>query len=90
RSFYKLWGGNWAVWGGGTYQFNEKTSFNAQLSYDEDKNFGVAANVTYNIVPGLTVQAEVDYIKEGDSNWTNIPVGKDSAIGGVVRFQRSF
>ena len=29
RGFYKQWGGNWAVWGGGTYKFNEKTSFNA-------------------------------------------------------------
>ncbi|MGX9087508.1 porin, partial [Mesorhizobium sp. 98Argb] len=34
RGFYKQWGGNWAVWGGGTYKFNEKTRFNAQISYD--------------------------------------------------------
>ncbi|RVC48683.1 porin, partial [Mesorhizobium sp. M00.F.Ca.ET.038.03.1.1] len=32
RGFYKQWSGNWAVWGGGTYKFNEKTSFNTQLS----------------------------------------------------------
>ena len=25
----QAWGGNWAVWGGATYKFNEKTSFNA-------------------------------------------------------------
>ena len=31
RNFYKQWGGNWAVWGGGTYKFNEKTSFNLQV-----------------------------------------------------------
>ena len=37
RNFYKQWGGKWAVWGGGTYTFNEKTSFNAQLSYDEEQ-----------------------------------------------------
>ncbi|TJW03755.1 MAG: porin, partial [Mesorhizobium sp.] len=90
RGFYKQWGGNWAIWGGGTYTINEKTSFNAQLSYDEDKNFGVAANIAYDIVPGLTITAEVDYIDEGDSNWTGIPAGDDSAIGGILRFQRSF
>ncbi|TJW35208.1 MAG: porin, partial [Mesorhizobium sp.] len=78
RNFFKQWGGNWAIWGGGTYTINEKTSFNAQLSYDEDKNFGVAANIAYDIVPGLTITAEVDYIDEGDSNWTGIPAGDDS------------
>ncbi|MER8400924.1 porin [Mesorhizobium sp. M1348] len=50
RGFYKQWSGNWAVWGGGTYTINEKTSFNTQLSYDEGKNFGVAANIAYEIV----------------------------------------
>ncbi|MCH4561038.1 porin [Mesorhizobium jarvisii] len=94
RGFYKQWGGNWAVWGGGTYKFNEKTSFNAQISYDEWKNLGVAANVAYDIVPGFTVTAEVDYLNAGKfddadfSNWTN--ADKKSSIGGMLRFQRSF
>ncbi|ESY66075.1 porin, partial [Mesorhizobium sp. LNHC252B00] len=90
RGFFKQWGGNWAIWGGGTYKFNEKTSFNTQISYDEDQNLGVAANIAYDVVPGLTVTAEVDYVNEGDSNWTGIPAGEDSAIGGILRFQRSF
>ena len=90
RGFYKQWGGNWAVWGGGTYKFNEKTSFNLQVSADDWKNLGVAANVAYNVVPGFTVTAEVDYVNEGDSNWTGIPAGNDDAIGGILRFQRSF
>ncbi|RVC42629.1 porin, partial [Mesorhizobium sp. M4A.F.Ca.ET.090.04.2.1] len=90
RGFYKQWGGNWAIWSGGTYTINEKTRFNLQASYDEDKNLGVAANVEYDIVPGLTITAEVDYINEGNSNWTGIPAGEDNAIGGILRFQRSF
>ncbi|TGQ80179.1 porin [Mesorhizobium sp. M8A.F.Ca.ET.207.01.1.1] len=93
RGFYKPWSGNWAVWGGGTYKFNEKTSFNLQASYDEGKNIGIAANVAYDIVPGLTITAEVDYSHLGDdsvSNWTGITPGKDDAIGGMLRFQRSF
>ncbi|TIV23306.1 MAG: porin, partial [Mesorhizobium sp.] len=61
RGFYKIWGGNWAFWAGGTYKFNEKTSFNLQVSGDQDKNYGVAANVAYDIVPGFTVTAEVDW-----------------------------
>lgn len=93
RGFYKQWGGNWAVWGGGTYKFNEKTSFNAQISYDDWKNLGVAANIAYDIVPGMTITAEVDYLNAGKfddadfSNWTN--ADKKSSVGGLLRFQRS-
>ncbi|ESX51910.1 porin [Mesorhizobium sp. C416B] len=93
RGFYKPWSGNWAVWGGGTYTINEKTSFNLQASYDEGKNIGIAANIAYDVVPGLTITAEVDYAHLGDdsvSNWTGITDGDDNAIGGMLRFQRSF
>ncbi|MDG4876345.1 porin [Mesorhizobium sp. WSM4935] len=91
RGFYKQWSGNWAVWGGGTYKFNEKASFNAQLSYDEGKNFGAAANVAYTLVPGFTVTAEVDYLHVGSdtvSNWTG--ADKENSWGGMLRFQRDF
>ncbi|RUV52567.1 porin, partial [Mesorhizobium sp. M7A.F.Ca.MR.228.00.0.0] len=91
RGMYKLWGGNWAVWGGGTYKFNEKTSFNVQASYDEDENLGIAANIAYDVVPGFTITAEVDYLNAGSypaSNWTS--ADKESNIGGILRFQRSF
>ncbi|MER9393540.1 MULTISPECIES: porin [unclassified Mesorhizobium] len=99
RGFYKQWDGNWAVWGGGTYTINEKTSFNAQVSYDEGENLGIAANIAYDVVPGFTVTAEVDYVNAGkidevdtlgsNHNWTGITDG-DDAIGGMLRFQRSF
>ncbi|WP_353002297.1 porin [Mesorhizobium sp. M1272] len=85
RGFYKR--GNWAVWGGGTYTINEKTSFNAQLSYDEGKNFGVAANIAYEIVKGFKITAEVDYLDVGEdtvTNWTN--ADRENSIGGVLRF----
>ncbi|MEW6630801.1 MAG: porin [Pseudomonadota bacterium] len=91
RGMYKLWSGSWAVWGGGTYKFNEKTSLNAQLSYDAGKNFGVAANVAYDIVPGFTITGEVDYLHVGNdtiSNWTGAT--KRNSVGGILRFQRSF
>ncbi|MER8443540.1 porin [Mesorhizobium sp. M1066] len=94
RTQYKPWGGNWAIWGGGTYKFNDKTSFNAQISYDDWKNLGVAANVAYTIVPGYTITAEVDYLNAGKfddfdfNNWTK--ADKKSSVGGIVRFQRNF
>ncbi|MER8567822.1 porin [Mesorhizobium sp. M0924] len=93
RGFYKQWGGNWAVWGGGTYQINEKTSFNIQGSGDDEKNYAVAANVAYDVVPGLTVTAEVDYAHWGEdgNNWTDRSADpKKDSVGGMLRFQRSF
>lgn len=94
RNFYKQWGGNWAIWSGGTYKFNEKTSFNLQVSADDDKNYGVAANVAYDVVPGFTVTAEVDYNHDGkfgqidDRNW--VGATKENSVGGLLRFERDF
>jgi hypothetical protein len=86
HNFFKLWDGSWAVWGGGTYKFNEKTSFNVQASYDDGKKFGLAANIAYDVVPGFTITGEVDYVNAADSDWHSSYDG----IGGVLRFQRSF
>ncbi|TPN91850.1 porin, partial [Mesorhizobium sp. B1-1-5] len=96
RGFYKPWGGNWAVWGGGTYKFSEKASFNIQASADDWKNVGVAANVAYTVVPGLTVTAEVDYLHggrfgdAGPENFTFTGGTKKNVVGGILRFQRDF
>jgi len=87
RNFYKTWGGNWAVWGGGTFKFNEKASFNLQAQYFENKDVSVIANVAYQLVPGLTITPEVAW-----SSWHN-DVTKEKigdGFAGFLRFQRSF
>jgi hypothetical protein len=95
RGFFKQWGGNWAWWAGGTYKFNEKTSFNIQVSGDDDKNYGVAANVAYTAVPGFTVTAEVDYDHYGNFDSPTIygnftKADKKNSVGAILRFQRDF
>jgi len=87
HDFYKKWDGSWAVWGGGSYKFNEKTSFNIQAAYDEGKKFALAANVAYTAVPGFTITAEVDYVNKASSVYHPV---SDDAFGGVLRFQRDF
>ena len=82
-NFYKPWTGNFAVWGGGTYTINKKTALNAQVSYTDAKDFAVAANIAYTIVPGYTITAEADY-------YDNFDKSNSDAIGGILRFQRSF
>lgn len=82
-SFYKPWTGNFAVWGGGTYKINEKTSVNTQLAYTDAKDFMAAANIAYTPVPGFTITPEIDYFDNFDKPHSD-------AIGAIVRFQRSF
>lgn len=98
KSIYGDWEGDWAVWGGTTYKFNPKTSFNAQLSYDDGKTFVATANVSYQLVPGLFITPEVTYVKWNSDSYSNAAdtvryqsslKGKD-AVQGMVRIQRSF
>jgi hypothetical protein len=89
---YKPWGGNWAVWGGGTYKFSEKTAIYAEASYDEDKDIAASLGFQYTIVPGFYVKPELNYTRDANAFNTenNTFVGKKSGWGGVIRFQRTF
>ena len=60
-NFYGNWAGDWAIWGGGTYQINDKTAANVQISYDDGDNFAAVANVEYELVPGFRITPEVIY-----------------------------
>jgi hypothetical protein len=84
-NYYGSWGGDWAVWGGGTYTVSEKAKINVQLSYDEAENFAAVANVNYTLVPGLVITPEISYVDNLDDD-------EDDAdeIGGFLRFQRTF
>ncbi|WP_173931252.1 porin [Chelativorans sp. Marseille-P2723] len=77
---YATWGGDWAVWGGGSLRLTETLTFNAQLSYDDLETFAAVANVAWQPVPGLTITPEIAYIDaDGEDDW-----------GGFLRFQRNF
>ncbi|EJF90607.1 porin [Bartonella tamiae] len=99
NSIYGDWGGDWSVWGGTTFKFNPKTSFNAQVSYDDSDLFAASVNLIYELVPGLTITPELTYVSwdndysvRNQSNTINIVdslKGQD-AFQGMVRLQRSF
>lgn len=105
NSIYGDWGGDWAVWGGGTYRFTPKTSFNFQASYDDADTFAASINVSHELVPGLTITPELTYVSwdndygyktRYDLDHNVIATGiKDSMKGqdafqGMIRLQRSF
>ena len=99
NSIYGDWGGDWAVWGGTTYKFNNKTSFNAQVAYDDTDTFAASVNVKYELVSGLVITPEVTYISwDDDYSRRNVAdtervgsslKGRD-AVQGMIRIQRSF
>ena len=60
-NWYGGWGGDWAIWGGGTWQVTPQAAINVQLSYDEFENFAAVANVAYELVPGFTITPEIAY-----------------------------
>lgn len=82
-NFYGPWNGDWAVWGGGTWKFNEKTAMNVQVAYNDFEDFSFVANVAYELVPNFTITPEIVYTDNFDfddsDNW-----------GGWLRFQTNF
>jgi hypothetical protein len=86
-NYYANWGGDWAVWGGGTWTVSEKTKINVQVSYDEEENFAAVANVNYELVPGLVITPEIVYVDNLDDD---DDIDTDDEIGGFLRFQRTF
>jgi Porin subfamily len=86
-NYYAPWQGSWAVWGGARVKFNEKATFNAEVGYDENEDFSVAANVAYELVPNFTITPEVVYKDNFDEEHN----GDDNdAWGARIRFQRNF
>lgn len=98
NSMYGDWGGDWAVWTGGTYKIKPETSLNFQAAYSDDRTFATAANISHQILPGLNITPEVAYINWNDryghkyidgTEFRTSMKGKD-ALQGQLRLQRSF
>ncbi|MGB3388941.1 MAG: porin [Pseudaminobacter sp.] len=82
-NFYAQWGGDWAVWGGGSAKLSEKAKLNVQLTYTESENFAAVAGVNYTLVPGLTITPEIAYTD-------NFDLDDADGVTGFLRFQRNF
>jgi hypothetical protein len=82
-NYYGQWGGDWAIWLGGSFKANEKATINAQFAYDDFENFTAVANVAYELVPNFTITPEVIYAD-------NFDLDGDGLWGGFLRFQANF
>jgi len=86
QNYYAPWGGEWAVWGGGAWKFNEKTTMNLEVGYDDFENFAVAANVDYELVPNFHIIPEVTY----EDNFDDDVDFDGDEWGGFLRLQANF
>jgi hypothetical protein len=82
-NYYGNWSGDWAVWGGGTWKFNEKTAMNVQVGYTDVEDFAFVANVAYELVPNFTITPEITYTDNFDADDAD-------SWGGFLRFQTNF
>jgi hypothetical protein len=91
-NYYGTWGGEWALWGGGSWQFTPKAQLNVQVAYDDFEDFSAIANVDYELVPGLHIQPEIGYLDNfSDANSTAGDLGAaGSGWNGFLRIQRNF
>lgn len=82
-NYYGNWGGDWALWTGGSWRFKDNASFNAQFAYDEAQDLLAVANIEYEIVKDFRVIPEILYSE-------NLVVDGDKSVAGFLRFQRTF
>ena len=92
ESGYTTWGNGGAgfdtfgVSAGGSYAFSDKGAFNFEVDWTEsngavvDDEWAITANIAYELVPGLTVTPEIQYVDSVSGDM----------FGGGVRVQRSF
>ena len=92
-NFYAPWGGEWAVFGGGTWKFSEKAAFNVQISYDDLEDFVAVANIAYTVVPNFVVTPEIAYFDNFNDD-LEVFFGDDDVVdenwGFFVRAQANF
>jgi hypothetical protein len=82
-NYYAPWGGDWAVWGGGAWKFNEKTTLNLEIGYDDFDNFSTVVGLDYYLVNNFLIKPEIIYTD-------NFDLDDADAWGGFLRIQANF
>jgi hypothetical protein len=85
ESYYAQWGGDWALWVGGAWAFNEKTTLNVEVGYDDADNFSTVVGLDYMLVENFLIKPEIIYVDSFDDD-----VEVDDNWGGFLRLQANF
>ena len=89
-NFYAGWGGDWALWTGGSWKFNEQATLNVQVSYDDLENFAAVANVAYELVPNFVITPEISYVDNFGDFEDDFDDEDVEQWGAFLRFQANF
>ncbi len=84
-NYYAQWGGDWAVWVGGAWKFNEKTTLNVEVGYDDFDNFSTVVGLDYYLVNNFLIKPEIIYTDNFDSEFDDA-----DQWGGFLRLQANF
>jgi opacity protein-like surface antigen len=87
-NYYATWGGDWAVWAGGSAKFNDRVKANVEFGYNDLEDWSVDADVNLTVVPGFVVTPGVGYT-HGDGDPLSYITPGDT-WGGYVRTQFTF
>ncbi len=90
ENWYAQWGGDWALWVGGAWAFNEKTTLNVEVGYDDAANFSTGCRPRLRAGRKLHVIPEVVYVDNFDYDDTFNGGFIDSNWGGFLRLQANF
>lgn len=85
-NYYAPWGGDWAVWVGGAWKFNEKTTLNLEIGYDDFDNFSTVVGLDYFLVENFLIKPEIVYY----DNFDNDVDYQGDNWGGFLRLQANF
>ena len=77
------WQGDWAVWAGGAWKFNDTTTLNLEIGYDDLENFSTVVGLDYYLVENFLLKPEIVYVDNFDADDAD-------AWGGFLRVQANF
>lgn len=82
---FAQWNGKYAIWTGLSYALTGQLTFNAQAAYEAGGASAYALNFEHDLVPGLTLTAELDY-----TAFSQNTSPRRHAIGGLLSIEREF
>jgi hypothetical protein len=91
-NYYATWGGDWAVWAGGSARFNDTFKWNVEFGYNDFGDYSIVSDVNVTVVPGFVVTPGVGYKhQDGNDNFLEGPLQEDEDNwGGYLRTQFTF
>ncbi|MDI7861151.1 porin [Rhizobiaceae bacterium n13] len=82
--------GDWAMWGGVGAKLADNLGANFQAALTDNDTIALAANLKWDVVPGLLIQPEVTYTKWDGDGTNGTDVIDEDQWNGMVRVQRTF